>query len=109
MPAPRFALHERVRIFLYTHAGQPLGAIAGKIGSEPQHINVAREGQPPRYKTLYQVVEIQGYARPHEDPALAAAGESEAVTEGWFAEDDMMSLDQDTPPTNPILLGVSLS
>jgi hypothetical protein len=102
---PKFQHGETVAVFLYGFDGQRLGAIRGTVADGPKRINVARDGQAPRYKNLYHVVEIEGYSRPHEDSALAAAGESEEVTEGWFAEDDMAS--ERAPATNPILGGLS--
>ncbi len=102
---PKFHHGETVAVFLYGFDGQRLGAIKGTISDGPNRTNVARDGQAPRYKNLYFVTEIEGYSRPHEDSALAAAGESEEVTEGWFAEDDIAS--ERAPATNPILGGLS--
>lgn len=101
-----FAFGQRVRIHLYTHQGVLLGTITGELAGREPKVNVARDPEaPPQYKTLYWVKNIEGYQRPHEDTAMAAAGQAEDITEGWFAEQDLQPLPEEvTRETIPTLL-----
>lgn len=90
-----FAYGERVRVHLYTSDGILIKTITGTLAAREKDVNVARDPEGrPQYKTLYWVKEIEGYERPHPDPAMAEAGMTETIEEAWFAEQDIEKLDR---------------
>lgn len=88
-----FQYGQKIRIHLYDHTGNLLGSITGELAAREPNVNVARrEDDPPVYKTLYWVRNLEGYQRPH--PELP--GQFERVEESWFAEQDLQPLE--VPP-----------
>lgn len=94
---------DEVRIWLYGFNGAVLGSLTGKIKDCFPNTDVSNPGEQPRYKTLYEVEDIVGYERPHEDDMLAQSGMNEKVTVAVFAETDMTPIDSMEQPTNPII------
>lgn len=86
---------DQVAVFLWNDKGEHLAAITGTIKEDAGEVDIARPGQKARKKRLYLVHEIEGYRRPHEDAALAAAGQYEVVEEAHFCAEDMSLIGDD--------------
>ena len=94
-----FNYRDRVRVHLYDRQGRMVGTITGRVHAREQDVDVGRtpDGQP-MYKTLYWVREIEGYQRPH--PELP--GHTEAIEEGWFAEQDLQKIGEADDAPRPL-------
>ena len=98
MSAPDYRLvGQRVRVHLYTSAGQLLGAIEGRVADVSPDVLVGRDaaGNELR-KDLAYVVDISPGTDAEGEPVPytnSAGGEGE----GWFAVHDVTVIDDDRP------------
>lgn len=77
---------KRVRVHLYDHDGNLLGAIEGRIADQAFDVEVA----PGMKKDLAYVVDIKAGDAPYQN----SAGEE---NEGWFALQDMEVIETEQP------------
>lgn len=90
----RFDYGERVRVLLRhpTH-GFVMGEAEGVCYGRETDIDVSRDGEEPRYRTLVWVKEMEGYTKPSDVPGA----DPEPVREAWFDEAALRKRDVPDP------------
>lgn len=80
----RFERDEEVEVLLrHPRNGGEMARATGRLAARNVDVDVSRDGEEPRYKTLVWVKDMEGYEKPH--PSIP--GETKSVDEAWFAEE----------------------
>ena len=99
MPTPDYSLvGKRVRVHLYTHAGQLLRAIEGRVADVSPAVTVGHDadGNAIR-KDLVYVLDIAPGTGPDGEP-VPYTNSAGVDNEGWFAVQDCTVLPDAGPP-----------
>lgn len=93
MGVPNYGLiGQRVRVHLYTHAGQLLGAIEGRVADVAAGVSVGTDAAGTELKKdLALVVDIAPVRGPDGEP-VPYKNSAGAEGEGWFAVQDLTVL-----------------
>lgn len=87
----RFTCGERVRVLLRSPKDGGVRAEAtGVCKAREKNVDVSKDGETPRHRTLVWVKDIEGYTVPSEVPGAPPV----ARTEAWFDENALRKLDQ---------------